>query len=471
MPSKKELQTLLAEYVKHSVPVNKPMLDAYGLCPTLVYHKLLLESIQNFQEENGGWFYLKMVHICNASGFGRTKVWQALNILKENGLIEVKSENGKINFFRVNPFTKRTGPRSQSEQVLGGTSLYIKQIQNIITNTASTPPAGAWVDNGGKKNSKNTKTEQTQTAQSRSFAPVGGCAKKSKRTSIPGAQSAELRSSRGKPMRKTRPGQTRKDLLPTPRECQDLLPAPPPVPADALAKYSEEELEFAHSWYRYIKGKFTAYKSKKWKDLRIGWLKCLHKVTNGKNALCSLEELIVLLEWAKTDDFYSKNIRSLASLDKKWGPDKLPMIACLQESYEKAHAKSERKNMNEPLDVQDEIPGIVERTLLESYDGHEEYFDDLCHRLSETIASVWELLDTRNQQQSPADKQTWLYNKLFFEKCADIVRIWIAHSAGKDPILMDPDYGRWAKFRQRIERWKQNIAVQGVPGPWIIQKI
>ena len=432
----------------------KPILDDVGVCATFVLKKLVKEAAQFKSWENDGWFYLSTTYICNEVGYAKTTVRRALKLLVERKYIQMEVSERCVPHFKIlvsdtDPTAPDTAQACAGHGAVfwGRIIIYIKQIQ--LYNKQEVVGSNPTTHINGEIKKQNSANNENHEMSHRPQSGKGGGS-----------------------MRRSIPGQYKVNENPSGRKTAKRK-------YNLLDDYTQEEIEFVHSWYRYVKTEFEPYfRRDRFKDLAKSWLNGIRAVYAIPRPFCSFEELKNALEWVKTDKtcFYHKNVRSLANIAKKtWnsknGDPELMLKKLLQEYSE--HEKGETRvpqKPNGPIDVKVEIPDMVKNTLSEVYDPDEDYFRQMCRVVSERVAVIWDTLDKRNLYQKPTDRQDWIRSPKCLEKLADIIRLWNKYGGGEVPVYGITN-GSWSAFWRKVDFWRENELTQGKPGIWVMDKL
>lgn len=434
----------------NNINAAKPILDDVGVSAFFVLKKLITEAYNFYDEKKDGWFYLAIKHIVDATGYCDKTIRNNIKKLEQKGYIQVDYNNGNISYYKIIKLSAVTCYRATPTDVTAPSHTASFNINNtyLTINKRFSPQGGS----NEKTKTQNLNTKQPNKEKLPNLGHTGAFAPNG-----------------GKNMRHTKAGYTRNDLRANSGEAATGKISHAPAQGLGLTdKYTREEIRFAKRWFIYASDKWLTVRRKGWEKCSVLWLKCISKVTRGKDALCTFERLVELLEWAKTDSFYSKNIRDLSRLDKKWEKGNYFMLDKLSDDYDEAHKQTSQKQ-EKPFDIHNELTSLVRHTLAEKYDVREEYFDDMSKRFENELVSILDTLEYYNNQQSPENKQNWLYGPLCADKFKEVVQLWNEYGNGMMPDFSR--YGNWERFWQKVAKWQKNELSKGKPGPWVIDNL
>lgn len=477
------------KYMKKGIFLNRAMYDQYGLPVTAVFEKLLFEAeIKTKRHQDiDGWFDAPVNEICRYVRLSKKWVINAINTLENEGFIRTKREKFKNTYYYIIPEKWDNYPATNKQKTSGVESSLASGVEsspssgvfcsdnenfghqclpdiseeeknplinipfNIPLNTHTPPPAGEVTQ------LEEFKIKDKQPNEKQANQPNGGSAakgKKVKRTTHPGQIKISNSANSGR------------------AATGEILPAPARK-NDPLDKYTQEEIEFAHDFYCYAKMEFEPHfrqESKKWKNCRVKWLEGVRKVTRGKNAIITFEELKRAVNYVRNNKktYFHNNFRTLASLPTKtWGADKdLMILAMLSECNERQQPKQQEK----PFDIHNELTILIRHTLAEKYDIRKEYFDRMCTEFEKRLANIWDWLDKLNSKQPSNNKQNWLYGPKCAEKFAEVVRLWNEYGNGIEPVS-GVRYAPWGKFWERVKVWQETELQKNEFGIWTITNL
>lgn len=440
----------------HSLESYKQLLDDLGVSATFVLKKLIIEAANFYNEKKDGWFYLAIKHIVKDTGYCDKTVRKGIKTLERKGYIQVEYNNGNKSYYKILKLGAVTSYRASAVHptALSGTASFNIKQDNI--NNKQDNSSGA---NGcDKKQNLNTelpnKEKLPNSGHTGAFAPNGG-----------------------KNMRRTKTGYTRSDLRANSGRAAtgEISPAPARK-QNPFDKYTQEEIEFARSWWDYQRVDFRGYWiNSKWKIEGPKWIEGMRIITQGtatKKPLCTFSELIAALTWVKNDKtcFYHDKCRSLAALPtKRWdrkGDNYLMIVKILEKYRERQQPKQQEK----PFDIHNELTSLVRHTLAEKYDVREEYFDEMCTEFEKRLADIWDWLDKLNNKQPSNNKQNWLYGPKCAEKFVEVVRLWNEYGNGIEPVS-GVRYAPWGRFWERVKVWQETELQNNDFGIWTITNL
>lgn len=469
--------------------VNLEMVKLVGLTCAYVFHQfhfrhrtLMQKDPKKFQQDDF-WFELPVSYISQQTGLEKRMIFNAIENLRIYNILLIQKTNGRSNLYKI------TNQRNWCTDITDNQSHFRtgfdtrNDTKKCKTSTGSVPPTstggGLVTSTGGVPVavreaywSANCENNLASAEDSGSFSDpllkvLKGNTFKGKNflrmdanefASVSGSQNVNLENN----LRGNTPQTETEDDTPNPATLE-MVHIPQTrskrtsVPGQIKSKYAQmetqvslaqsnglnlsdkftrEEIRYAKSYFVYVKDKFpNATRRYEWTNCAPEWCAMLKRITRGRKATYTFEEVTGALEWAKTSRFYHDKFRSLSRLTKIWKDD-VRAIDHLMEAYKEAKGEIVRANA-------DSIKDTVERALM-AVDCPKNDFDTELENITDSLAQVQEWLDTCNAELPAGVRNYWYQSVEFLQKCEEFTRVRF-------------EFDDWDDFIDAAIRWQDDI--------------
>lgn len=251
------------------------------------------------------------------------------------------------------------------------------------------------------------------------------------------------------------------DKIPN-NENEDIQPKKPKrvsVPGQikrkTTAQTESREMIYAKKYHDYICQTFPS-KVLNWNKQGQKWAKGLERVTRGKDAVASFEEVTAALDWLianvrsdKSYQIHRDTIRSLARLDKPWMDGTTTAIQSLLKLYNSrsqnnGHWKScvEKTSTGLILPTETNIKKVVRWTMKEL--GIKENFSDELKTQTDNLVSLLEWVNSITSGLPKENRDYWYDTERFLWETEKFVRVRFSFED-------DDDFG------EALEEWQDAI--------------